>query len=368
METNILIVGGGLAGLALARQLHRTTIDYRLVEARSRLGGRIATQYVPSKEGETAYFDMGPAWFWPGQPRMEKLVQDLGLTPFLQYADGELSFEDEAGKVFRGRGYASMAGSFRLEGGLATLVEGIQQQLDPEHLSLALKVTEIQQLTEPQSTGKIVATCVDASNHRQTISCNRVVLALPPRVAAETIQFSPALSPSAIKAMQDIATWMAGQAKIVAVYDRPFWREAGLSGDAMSRRGPMVEIHDASPAQGGPYGLFGFVGVPAIARQQNVDSLRQAALEQLERLFGAKALNPLELILKDWACDPETATKLDFQPQYTHPAYGLPHGLSNLWDGRLMLGSTEVAANFGGYLEGALEASEMVYASIVDAC
>lgn len=24
--------------------------------------------------------------------------------------------------------------------------------------------------------------------------------------------------------------WMSGQAKVVAIYDRPFWREPGLSG------------------------------------------------------------------------------------------------------------------------------------------
>lgn len=367
METDSLIVGGGLAGLSLARQLQRAAIDYHLVEARPRLGGRIATQYVRSHE-QTAYFDTGPAWFWPGQPRIESLIKELGLTAFLQYADGELSFEDERGQVMRGQGYASMAGSFRLHGGLATLVDSLYEQLNPEQLSLNLRVTDIQRLTTQSSKNTIFVTGIDAHNNIQTINCNRVVLALPPRVAAERIQFSPALPTKVISAMAEIATWMAGQAKIIAVYEHPFWRKAGLSGDAMSRRGPMVEIHDASPAQGGPYGLFGFVGVPANVRQQDVNQLRQAAIDQLGRLFGPDALNPIELILQDWACEPETATRLDHQPQYTHPAYGLPHVLSNLWQGQLLLGSTEVAAHFGGYLEGALEASEMVFAKISDVC
>lgn len=29
-----------------------------------------------------------------------------------------------------------------------------------------------------------------------------------------------------------------------AIYDRPFWREAGLSGTAQSMVGPLAEIHD----------------------------------------------------------------------------------------------------------------------------
>ncbi|MEM9150958.1 MAG: FAD-dependent oxidoreductase [Cyanobacteria bacterium P01_F01_bin.3] len=355
MKTDVLIVGGGLSGLSLARQLQAVNVSYHLAEARPRFGGRIATHYV-EHQNQTGYFDLGPAWFWPGQPRMAQLIEELGLTSFLQYADGELSFEDETGQVTRGRGYASMEGAIRVKGGLASLINGLQQQLNEANLSLNLRITELEQTSQ-----EILAIGMDADDNTQSISCQRVVLALPPRVAAERIQFSPSFSATEIKAMKGIPTWMAGHAKIVAVYEHPFWREAGLSGDAMSRSGPMAEIHDASPEQGGPYALFGFVGVPAVARQQNEAALRQAAQAQLGRLFGPEALTPIQLIFQDWAQEPETATPLDQQPLYTHPVYGLHHALSNLWQGQLMLGSTEVAENFGGYLEGALEASEMLF-------
>ncbi|MEM9087906.1 MAG: FAD-dependent oxidoreductase [Cyanobacteria bacterium P01_F01_bin.53] len=365
MKTDVLIVGGGLSGLSLARQLQAANVSYHLAEARSRFGGRIATHYV-EHQNQTGYFDLGPAWFWPGQLRMAQLIQDLGLTSFLQYADGELSFEDETGQVARGRGYASMEGSFRVKGGLVSLIDGIQQQLNDANLSLNLRITELKHTDLKGTSQEILATGIDADNNTQSITCQRVVLSLPPRVASERIQFSPALSATEIQAMKGIPTWMAGHAKIVAVYEHPFWREAGLSGDAMSRSGPMAEIHDASPEQGGPYALFGFVGVPATARKQNEAALRQAAQAQLGRLFGPEALTPITLILQDWAQEPETATPLDQQPLYTHPAYGLPHALSNLWQGRLMLGSTEVAKNFGGYLEGALEASEMLFNQLIE--
>ncbi|MEW2429228.1 FAD-dependent oxidoreductase [Micromonospora sp. NPDC047644] len=42
-ETDVVIVGGGLAGLAAARRLHRAGVPWRLVEAEGRLGGRVAT-------------------------------------------------------------------------------------------------------------------------------------------------------------------------------------------------------------------------------------------------------------------------------------------------------------------------------------
>ncbi|WP_430497063.1 FAD-dependent oxidoreductase [Micromonospora trifolii] len=45
-ETDVVIVGGGLAGLAAARRLHRAGVPWRLVEAEGRLGGRVATGVV----------------------------------------------------------------------------------------------------------------------------------------------------------------------------------------------------------------------------------------------------------------------------------------------------------------------------------
>ncbi|MEO3744817.1 FAD-dependent oxidoreductase [Plantactinospora sp. B5E13] len=45
-ETDVVIVGGGLAGLAAARRLHRAGTPWVLVEAADRLGGRVATDRV----------------------------------------------------------------------------------------------------------------------------------------------------------------------------------------------------------------------------------------------------------------------------------------------------------------------------------
>ncbi|WP_136440441.1 flavin monoamine oxidase family protein [Pacificoceanicola onchidii] len=337
-----LIIGGGLSGLYLAERLEAQGRAYHVLEARDRFGGRIMTE----RAGQ-GVFDMGPAWFWPGQPRIAALINRLGLRKFDQYAAGDLSFEDENGRVQRGYGFASMEGSWRLVGGLTGLTEALATRVPEAKRSLNAPVVRLE-----RSGGRCRATLQDGS----VVEADRIVLAMPPRIAAG-LAFAPALPAGATQAMANVPTWMAGQAKAVAVYDSPFWREAGLSGDAMSRRGPMVEIHDASPAEQGPYALFGFIGVPPAARA-DTDRLKQAVQHQLVRLFGEAAAEPRALFVKDWAADPFTATSADAAPQYSHPAYGLPKAMQDLWDGNLIFAGTEVGQDFGGYIEGALEAAE----------
>lgn len=346
-KTEVAIIGGGLSGLALAAHLQTAGIDYLVLEARSRLGGRIQVA-----RSDTGAFDLGPAWFWPGQPRMAALIKQYGLGVFEQYSTGALCFEDETARIQRGQGYAfSMAGSYRIKGGISALVDQLAQSLPPDRILLNCPVTAI------RDDGQIsVHTNIDKD---QVITADRVVLALPPRVAAE-MQFEPALPPQAVTDMRAIQTWMAGHAKIVAVYERPFWRDAGLSGDAMSHRGPLVEIHDASDPDSGLGALFGFVGVPAPVRKGQADAIKAAAVQQFARLFGEQALSPRAIFFQDWAFESTTSTELDLTPPGGHPVYGLPDSLTALWNKRLQLGSTEIAPQFGGYLEGALEAAEQL--------
>jgi monoamine oxidase len=343
---SVLIVGGGLSGLALAHALEAQGEDYHLVEARGRFGGRIKTERLDS-----GYFDMGPAWFWPGQPRIAALIDQLGLKEFDQFAAGDLVFEDENARVQRGRGFSSMEGSWRLQGGLASLIDVMSDALPDTHKRLKAEVKKI---------AKTEAGITTTLKTGEVFDADHVVLSMPPRVAAN-IAFDPALPNDTMRTLQGVPTWMAGHAKAVAVYDTPFWREDGLSGDAQSRFGPMVEVHDASPDTGGPYALFGFIGVPPQGRV-NALALRRDVTEQLVRLFGPKAAAPKQLYIKDWAFDPYTATDADHAPLYAHPTYSMPANLTNLWGGHLHISGTEVAPQFGGFLEGALESAEKTLA------
>ncbi|NOR30732.1 MAG: NAD(P)-binding protein [Sulfitobacter sp.] len=349
MQTDILIVGGGLSGLALADHLARQGRDFMLLEAQDRLGGRILT-----KELSGGAFDLGPAWFWPGQPRMAALAERFQIPAFEQFSTGDLVYQDQSGAVQRGRGYASMEGSYRLAGGIGSVVAALADVLDPTKIMTNTRLTAVD-----YSRGEITAQ-VDDSGTPRIITANKIVMAVPPRVIADTVSFKPALDAAQMQALQNVPTWMAGQAKIIAVYDQPHWRNAGLSGDAMSQQGPMVEIHDASPMQGGPYAMFGFVGVPADARALHKDEMMRLAVAQLTGMFGPEMANPMHLVLQDWATIPDIARPKDRQPVRSHPSYGLPSNLRDLTARGLIFASTETAPEFGGFLEGALEAAERV--------
>ncbi|MEC8197199.1 MAG: NAD(P)/FAD-dependent oxidoreductase [Pseudomonadota bacterium] len=352
MQTDTLIVGGGLSGLALADHLTRFGTDFLLVEAQDRLGGRILT-----KDLSGGKFDLGPAWFWPGQPRMAALARRFNIPVFEQYSTGDQMYQDQSGAVQRARGYASMQGSYRIAGGMGAMIDALAGSLDAGHV-----LTETRLRSVRHSPGKITA-LVDHDGTALSVEARQIMLAIPPRVIADTVEFKPALDAAQRQALKNIPTWMAGQAKILAVYDQPHWRNAGLSGDAMSHLGPMVEVHDASPMEGGPYALFGFVGYPADTREAHKDAMMGQALAQLTAMFGPKMAQPLDLELQDWATIPDISRTQDRNPVRYHPSYGLPSVLGSLAESGVHFCSTETARGFGGFLEGALEAAERVAAS-----
>ncbi len=346
MHTPTLIIGGGLSGLSLAYALERAGHAYTLVEARGRLGGRIKSLDV-----EGAHFDLGPSWVWPGQTRVAALASALDLHLFEQWSDGEQLFEQASGEVVQGQGFMSMAGSLRIAGGTSALTDALAARLRPENILRGCAVTAVDDRPSAQL------------NDGRTITADRIVLCIPPRLAAR-LRFTPALPDNALAALNAIPTWMGAHAKFVAVYPSPFWRKDGLSGDASSRRGPLAEIHDASPEDGSFGALFGFVGLPAAVRAQAGDAVQSAALAQLENLFGPQAGAPIAATLMDWSQAPFTATAADSTPPPGHPPYTMPAPLRRIWDDKLIFAITEMAPDNGGLIEGALAAAEAAAARI----
>ena len=358
-RTDILIAGGGLAGLYLAYQLEQAGMDYLIVEARNRLGGRVLSVPASDNDSQTDQYDLGPAWFWPGQPRLLNLMNELGLSVFPQYSDGNLVFQDPGGLIQRDLQYSTMAGSLRVSGGFGCLIERLSRRIPTSKILSGQKVSKLSLSRHG------VRTTIQSDNREAEIGSSTVALALPPRLAAQSIEFEPALGKDAINVMRSTPTWMAAHAKVVAVYDAPFWRDAGLSGDGISQCGPLVEIHDASPATSTSGALFGFVGIPAPIRKSGNYDLAHLAIEQLAAMYGSKAAQPTSVLVQDWAREAFTAAKNDENEQLQqHPEYGTPASLAHLWAGKLHLASTEMAPTFGGYLEGALESAETVATKI----
>lgn len=348
MKTDILIIGGGLSGLALAYRLHQAGRDFQLIEARDRFGGRIL-----SKASITgARFDLGPAWFWPGQPRILNLLNELDVGYFNQYSTGTLVFQDQSNTIRRDIDMATMEGAYRIKNGIQSVIDALVDRLPKKRLQLGAQARSI------EATDQGVKVALPDGE----IEANKVVICLPPRLAAKSIQFSPDLPHNLSTEISSVPTWMAAHAKFIAVYKTPFWREMALSGDAISHIGPMGELHDASPDNSSPEGaLFGFLGVPVGARKGNREDIIQACKEQLVALFGQKAANPTDIFYEDWSEEVFTATHVDANGAQSHPHYHCIPVHDEIWKSRLIISGTETAPQFGGFLEGALESIEHVF-------
>ena len=360
-HARVAIVGGGLAGLLAAWRLQQQGVrDVVLFEARDTLGGRIASVNARGLRVDTAQsapdrFDLGPTWYWPAmQPQLDALVTELGLQRFEQFEDGDLLVERSAQQpAQRMRAYASDPPSMRLMGGTGALVAALNARLDPAIVRTGQTVRRLRceadhvELTVDEAAGKL-----------STWRCEKVLLALPPRLAASQLQFDPPLAPDLARHWQATPTWMAPHAKYVAVYDSPFWREQGLSGGARSSVGPMGEIHDVS-MPGGHAALFGFLGVPARERRQvSNEVLRTHCRAQLARLFGEHAGRPLGDALQDWATEALTSTGDDQDAAGHHAAPPPSSPDEGAWQGRLIGIGSEWSAQFPGYLAGAVDAAE----------
>ncbi|WP_208528144.1 flavin monoamine oxidase family protein [Jeotgalibacillus salarius] len=353
MNKPVIIVGAGISGIYTASLLSAKGIKCKVIESRDRIGGRILTE-----EAAGAKFDLGPTWFWPQhEPRITALVKKLGLKTFTQHTAGDLLFEQYADHPAQHHTLPAHAveRSERIEGGIYSLIESIAETLPVETIKLKTQVTAIKMNAHHEMTVNVL----NDDGEDRTLEASSVVLALPPRLT-KRISFEPEL-----QELSDLPTWMAGQAKMIAVYDRPFWREKNLSGQAMSWTGPLQEIHDASPIKG-PGALFGFFSLTAKQRREmGEEKVKKLALEQLIRLYGSEAEQPVAILYKDWSADADTATVEDALPLTDFPQYH-PLEITGEWQDNLVFAGTETSSDSGGHLEGAIRSAERAVRIILE--
>ncbi|WP_264740050.1 flavin monoamine oxidase family protein [Cytobacillus firmus] len=355
MNNPVVIVGAGLSGLRAASLLAAEGVKCKVLEARDRIGGRVLSTSDPNRP-DLGKFDLGPTWFWPQYERtITNLVKELNLGTFAQYTKGAMlseRFQNEPPERYI-LPENSVERSIRFIGGVQSLIDAVADTIPSGIIELETRVTAIQ-LDEA---GAITVEAELADGKRKKVSANSVILALPPRIVARHIEFSPSLSPNIITDLVSKPTWMAGQAKAVAIYDHPFWRESGLSGFATSWIGPLQEIHDASPETGSG-ALFGFFGMPAKTRRElGEDKVLNLVINQLVRLFGTYAQDVKAILYKDWSSNSETAVEEDLDPLRDFPNYDQPPK-SGVWEKKIIFAGTETNSQFGGHLEGALLAAE----------
>ena len=343
----IVVIGAGLAGLTAAAVLREAGADVLMIEAASHIGGRIQTLRDP-KTGQ-AVADLGPTWVWPKyQPLLERWAKVLGLETYEQFNHGDAVILGYGPGPLR-QPLPGQDGMVRILGGPTAFIDALSERIGDARIRTSTPVTGIfedgrKDVSIHLASGEIIA-------------AERVIVSVPLRVATANLNM-PWAPPTLLAAMRQTPTWMSTHAKAVALFAKPFWRDAGLSGRIASRTGPLVEAHDHSGIHGTPAAIFGFVGWPPGMRQRDPDGLKQAILNQLTECFGPSAARPTDLVVQDWATNPNIVTNLDLSQPADHPDVGPAILRQPHLGGRLRLAVSEVSTVSPGLIEGALAAGE----------
>jgi monoamine oxidase len=234
----------------------------------------------------------------------------------------------------------------RFVGGAQALSEKLAEALPEGRLWRSAPVKAVLQ----DATG-VTATTVDGRGLRARYA----VVATPPALAAN-IDFGADLPEGRRRAHADMP--MGSVIKVVATYASPFWRQAGLSGEAVSDTGPVrLCFDDCGPGGHHPALVGFFLGDTARAWTGRPEhELHQAALADFARLFGPAALTPVAVASLDWK-----------QEAFSAGCYvGLPRPgtLTTVGAalrtpfGRVHWAGTETAIEGCGYLDGAVESGE----------
>lgn len=196
------------------------------------------------------------------------------------------------------------------------------------------------------------------------VSARHAIVAVPPTLAGR-IAYDPTLP-----ARRDQLTQRMPQGTVIktmAIYERPFWREQGLSGQAASDGGPARVVFDNSPPDGSPGVLLGFLE-GRLARQwgaRDAAERREAILAGHARLFGPEAARPERFIERVWA-----------EEEWTRGCYGCLMTTGGWTEygralrepiGPIHWAGAETATVWNGYMDGAVQSGERAAAETLAA-
>jgi monoamine oxidase len=189
----------------------------------------------------------------------------------------------------------------------------------------------------------------------EVVEGDRVIVTLPPTLAGR-LEYSPALPSWRDQLTQRLP---AGSViKLHVVYDEPFWRDEGLTGQAASDTGPVKVTFDNTAPAGTPGVIVGFMEADdgrTWARRTEAER-RDAAVACLVRYFGPRAAHPIDYVERDWMAD-----------EFSRGCYGA-HFTPGVWTaygealrapiGAIHWAGAECAAVWNGYMEGAVRSGE----------
>jgi monoamine oxidase len=279
-----------------------------------------------------ALLQLGIEAVWAAQPEEMSL---LHLLFYIHSAGSlELLFDTEGG-----------AQQDRFVGGSQLVPLRMAEQLGAERLVLGAPVRRIEHGADG------VTIHADGAVARG----RRAIVALAPPLAGR-IACDPPLPGYRDQLTQRMP--LGTVAKCMAIYDEPFWRAEGLSGQGMSDTGPVKLTYDNSPPDGSPGVLLGFLEGRHARELGRVpaDERRTAVVDCFARLFGPRAARPDSYVEHLWAeeewsrgcygCHMPTGAWTSFGPALHEPV------------GPLHWAGAECATVWNGYMDGAVRSGQ----------
>jgi monoamine oxidase len=196
-----------------------------------------------------------------------------------------------------------------------------------------------------------------------TVRARRAVVAIAPTLAGR-IAYDPPLPGFRDQLTQRMP--LGTVAKCMAIYDEPFWRGEGLSGQGSSDTGPVKLTFDNSPPDGSPGVLLGFLE-GRHARELGrlgADERRTAVVDCFARLFGPRAGRPARYVERLWADE-----------EWSRGCYGchMPTGAWTAYGpalrepiGPLHWAGAEYATVWNGYMDGAVRSGEAAAGAVLE--
>lgn len=198
---------------------------------------------------------------------------------------------------------------------------------------------------------------VAVESDRLTVDAKRVIVTIPPAMTNQ-IAYDP---PLPARRAQLIQRMPAGTLiKAEATYRRPFWRDHGLTGQAVSDTGPARTTFDNSPPDGKPGLIFGFIGGEDARTwwHRPLEERRAAVLDNFATYFGERARDPIDYVEDNAAAEEwirgcptthwPTGVLLNYGPAIRNPVH------------RIHWAGSETSTYWVGYMDGAVRSGQRV--------
>jgi monoamine oxidase len=195
------------------------------------------------------------------------------------------------------------------------------------------------------------------------VSAHNAIVTVPPALALD-IAFDPVLPDDRLTLYRNA---VAGpETKTLVVYDEPFWRDDGFSGQT-SEPGSAAEVTlDATSAPATPGVIASFTFGPVAERLDALDQAerRRAVLDALTARFGPRAASPAEFIETAWWTEGWTR---GCSMAHLRPGILTRYGpLLREPFGRVHWAGTETSTTSHGAIDGAVRSGERAAAEVID--